>query len=91
MTNVTYLLGAGASAQKLPTVKTIPRRLETLVGKITTYSNNILLGAQKLNHYSSHEEFKQSVDILWNDLSWLHNESSKHSTIDSYAKKTDYN
>lgn len=86
MANVTYLIGAGASAGKrikangriiegLPCVKEIPNRLRFLHER---FRSNI-------GHFSGvkHSE----MEYLINTIDVLHEASTKHSTIDTYAKK----
>ncbi|WP_149274687.1 hypothetical protein [Pareuzebyella sediminis] len=88
MTKITYLLGAGASAKALPTVKQIKN--EKRISK-----SAIRLGHAKL---SDNEFFKiNGVDTketkwfyqrnLIDDLNWLQEIGNKHASIDTYAKK----
>ena len=86
MANVTYLIGAGASAGKriktngqiiegLPCVKEIPGRLSSLSSQFSSVKSGFS-GAR----YSE-------VDSLVTTISKLYEASSRHSTIDTYAKK----
>ncbi len=86
MANVTYLIGAGASAGKrvkgngqiiegLPCVKEIPKRLSTLSSQFNSIKNDFS-GARR-----------SEIDNLVTTITKLYEASSRHSTIDTYAKK----
>lgn len=86
MANVTYLIGAGASAGKrvktngqiiegLPCVKEIPWRLRNLAGDFRSNVNNFG-GADR----SEMERLVAAINSLYET-------SNRHSTIDTYAKK----
>ena len=75
MANITYLLGAGASAPTLPIVKEIPEKIGELIFKLTNYVENV-----------DQETLKNSEDLI-HDLIWLKQQSQKHSSIDTCAKK----
>ena len=86
MANVTYLIGAGASAGKriktngqiiegLPCVKEIPKRLSTLSSQFNSAKSNFS-GARR-----------SDIENLNTTISKLFEASSRHSTIDTYAKK----
>lgn len=86
MANVTYLIGAGASAGKraqtngqiiegLPCVKEIPRRLSNLAGGFRSNVNN--LGGVD----------RSEMERLVFTINALYEASNRHSTIDTYAKK----
>lgn len=93
--NVTYLIGAGASAGKrgegkiiegLPCVADIPQRLEYLC----SYFRNIEIGTEITTLPESFwdwKELKESRDNLVNDLHELYIQSKQHATIDTYARK----
>jgi hypothetical protein len=80
---ITYLFGAGASAQALPTVTGIPQALENFINLIEN------------DFEGSEEVFVSSLDIKRNkakiqiltDLDWLKQASLNHSSIDTFAKK----
>jgi len=69
--NITYLFGAGASANALPVVKIFNRRLE----RFQTYLKQ------------NEKKFSNSVVEFLQDLKLVLEESNKHSTIDTVAKK----
>jgi hypothetical protein len=72
MKNITYLFGAGASANALPVVKIFNERLE----KFQEY-----LKVNKRKFSSS------DLETFMDDLKIILEESKKHSTIDTVAKK----
>lgn len=72
---VTYLFGAGASADAIPVVNKIPEELyqfERAITKVTTFRNAEL------------HEMRQK---LIGEIQWLLRESSSHLSIDTFAKK----
>ena len=73
-TNVTFLLGAGASFEALPTIKTLTKEIGDLGIKLKGLS---------------HEPFKNHSQVVKfaNDLIWLHDTAKNHLTIDTLAKK----
>lgn len=75
MARVTYLFGAGASAEVLPTVEKIPEGLEALALEL-----EVLKGAEVTASHESIDEFKA-------DLDWLAKKVKKHASVDTYAKK----
>ncbi len=87
-TKVAYLFGAGASANALPVVNQIPKY-------ITDIRNGLAPSALKL---SNKDKFGQYVshlpeNRLWyqeeliKDLKWLETASSRHASVDTFAKK----
>lgn len=87
MTHITYLIGAGASANSLPVVKGIEERLEGFI-------NTLNQDSKKLEHDKTFSlpndgnKTKQEwqTDLL-DDLIWLKVHSEKHHSIDTFAKK----
>ena len=81
--NITYLLGAGASANCLPVMAELPIRLRELLFNIqrATIQNN-----------PTEIQFKENKDRanalqLCKDIEWLLKELRAHTTIDTLAKK----
>jgi hypothetical protein len=86
MLNITYLIGAGASCNVLPTVKDLPSRLESLCG------NFAFDWAKPVNdsftvRQETHEPFSVVKEKFINDIKWLYSETLKHSSIDTFARK----
>lgn len=88
MNKIAYLFGAGASRNALPIVNEIPSRLKSLID---------LLNSEKLQ-LSEEEKFTdiglKNIESkivyqkeLITDLEWLLEESSKHASVDTFAKK----
>lgn len=82
MKNITYLLGAGASANCLPVVEKIPDGLKKVIiylkdsrFQLSGYFNGINI---------SQEDLRLNMIA---DLEWIHAECSRHSSIDTLAKK----
>ena len=93
---VCYLLGAGASYGKrkdktdrkdegdfmiegIPVVAEIPQRLNYIISYLESF--NIV------NDNDTYSDYSDLIRILVEDLKWLKIESSRHATIDTYAKK----
>lgn len=81
---VTYILGAGASAQCIPVVKGLASRIrhcsDTLNEKISNNAFDFTVGNQG---YVAHVTAKE----IASDLAWLATECDRHSSIDTFAKK----
>lgn len=90
MTKVTYLFGAGASANALPTVEKLSSRISTLIREINVkdmrlqeqeyfWAGTDRSGKSKLGHQNEMIE----------DMQWLADVShpTKHASIDTFAKK----
>ncbi len=85
MANVTYLLGAGASANALPVVKNIPAALNELIDLINAETTITVSSDQSGLDIGG--MFKLGKEILLSDLNWLKEKAERHSTIDTFAKK----
>ena len=82
---ITYLLGAGASAQKLPIVNGMNTRLETWCNQfIPDFINQF--GSLIIPNRNG-ETIGDGLKILKDDFSWLLTESTGYLTIDTLAKK----
>ena len=73
---ITYLLGAGASAEALPVTETLAKRLGKLIDNLTTS-----------NKYVDEGLDQEKVAKLVNDLKWLLSGASSHASVDTFAKK----
>jgi hypothetical protein len=86
MNVVTYLLGAGASAQCLPVVKNLSTRIRGISSTLRTS----LTYKQFISHITLPEKMYNESDLvkeIIEDLEWMANECDKHSSIDTFAKK----
>lgn len=82
---ITYLLGAGASYQALPTVNKIPESLEEVISKISAIT---LPAADKYTKIQPKAiSANQYKEFLADDLKWLSEASKHHASIDTFAKK----
>jgi hypothetical protein len=82
---ITYLFGAGASAQTMPTIKELPNRIKTVreyIEKNYNYSTDEILNVGNLTLNRN-----EAKNYLLEGLDKLHSYSHNHSTIDTYAKK----
>lgn len=84
---ITYLLGAGASANAIPIVADMYNRikevLEYLASENSQYSTNTIIALAE----SPQTEPKQILGELINELEWLIGEAGDFYTIDTLAKK----
>ncbi|MCW3106032.1 MAG: hypothetical protein JWQ09_538 [Segetibacter sp.] len=95
--NITYLLGAGASANCLPVINELPERLEQWKEHLQEHSSGKRrkLAADK-KHYiwitdtnvlTFKEEQRVAALNLMEDIDWLISELDLHNTVDTLAKK----
>ncbi|MEO6851116.1 MAG: hypothetical protein ABI203_00055 [Mucilaginibacter sp.] len=80
-----YLFGAGASAQKLPTVKELPERIKAIRSYIEenyVYINDDLLTVKDFSFKDN-----DAKEFILEGLDKLYVASQNHSTVDTYAKK----
>lgn len=80
---ITFLLGAGASAESLPIVSEIPNRINELIS---------MFEYPEINIDTLHEDYiaenpKQIKKRVLENLQWLYDKSIIHSSIDTFAKK----
>lgn len=93
MREITFLFGAGASIEALPIVAQISNRIELFVEILkksdiyienkSTANKKYFNELQNLTKYSKQQLLQQLIE----DLEWLKNESKKHATVDTFAKK----
>lgn len=74
--NITYLLGAGASANALPVINNLNDRLQQFL----YYLNEITITWKESSDIKNIKEY-------YNLLKWLSDESKFHQSIDTFAKK----
>lgn len=98
MTNVTYLIGAGASAGKrdregailegLPCVNEIPLRINNIITLLrnTPIPRNITWQNSQLG-LKSKEDWDKAREVLLNQFQELYKHCTENATIDTYAKK----
>lgn len=97
-TNITYLLGAGASFEALPIVDQIPKRLGVFANDFRINSFEFTIKNEQKSNIA--EEHLSKFDLIdeqrieyekikkfYNDIVWLKEESNKHTSIDTFAKK----
>lgn len=80
---ITFLLGAGASAEALPLVIDISESITEVINLLEYKEYDISL-LNFSNFYLSPDIVKKKVLA---NLIWLRDESSRHSSIDTFAKK----
>ena len=97
MANVTYLIGAGASAGKrdkgnviegLPCVNEIPLRINNIITLLrnTPIPRNITWQNSQLG-LNSKEDWDKAREVLLNQFQELYQYCTENATIDTYAKK----
>lgn len=80
MNKVTYIIGAGASAEALPLVKSNPDF------KIEGLPDAFRRVGDQLENENIKAEFKETVSNLKKDLYWLAGKSELFNTVDTFAK-----
>lgn len=81
---ITYLFGAGASANTLPVVEKMPESMQKVIEKISTSEFDLSSHSFSADSVPSPETMRQ--DII-EQLTWLKQESEKHASVDTFAKK----
>ena len=79
--NVTYLFGAGASAETIPIVNEFPAAIDSVIRKLV----NIKYGDEI--HQDSEFSYQEVLNELIDKFRELENETRNHMSIDTYAKK----
>lgn len=87
MPKVTYLLGAGASANALPIVKHIPDRILNQIEILEKPEFQLSEQYCEFMQIKLDCSLKQGQANLIQTLKWLYEEREKHSSIDTLAKK----
>lgn len=85
--NITYFLGAGASANALPVINELPKRLDIFKSVLNSRLRNIggpIIYSEK--HFMD-SGINLIADKLINDIDWAIEEISAHSTVDTLAKR----
>ncbi|WP_370003652.1 hypothetical protein, partial [Winogradskyella sp.] len=96
--NITYILGAGASCEALPIVNNIPERLGYFADQFKLHPLEWLLDKQQKSRISERyildikdltvqKREYEKLQRFHKDILWLKDESEKHSSIDTFAKK----
>jgi len=93
MKNITYLLGAGASADKVPILKDFTNELthlKNILFELNTitfqYYQQRKTNDKVPNEILSNEKLEDSTNLV-KDLEFIISELSKHQTVDTLAKK----
>lgn len=82
--NISYLIGAGASIGALPIVSGIPKGIEKVISLLERSD----LELSNIEKFDDTNLTKKEVQVkLIEDLKWLLENSSKHASIDTFAKK----
>ncbi len=77
--NVTYIIGAGASAGVLPLVKGIPSR------DIEGISDAFRRVSMQLESLKGNGKYHELLGYLFDGLEWLANKSEEYNTVDTFA------
>ncbi len=83
MQKITYLLGAGASANAIPTVAELPKRL----AEFSDNWQNEIRRLEKEQNENVNTENHKDFEILFESVKWLQNEIVHHYSVDTFAKK----
>ena len=86
MPNITYLVGAGASAEIIPCVADFTEKLSSSIDYYRAEKNNVLDFLNKNPDKSFPKNIEKEYDDFFNSLESILSEAKKYSTIDTYAK-----
>ncbi|OIR13153.1 hypothetical protein GALL_55370 [mine drainage metagenome] len=84
--NITYLLGAGASANCLPVIDEMPKRLNILKAELNIRSKAVFVNNPGNDVFAGEDDISNARTLVA-DLEWLSGEIQKHKTVDTLAKK----
>ena len=87
MNEITYFFGAGASANTLPIIKKIPKRIGKLIEILS--SEELKLDSSPFHQFenlSPKSKYQFQLELI-EALNWLREKSSDHASIDTFAKK----
>ncbi len=76
---ITFLFGAGASANALPTVKEFPDRVEKLIVRLNSFKEE--------ENAQIDKQVVSDLETITDALQWMTIESRKHASVDTFAKK----
>ena len=82
--NITFITGAGASAEALPCVDQIHTELEKMIKMFDQSTYDISRVKHTDTSFYSPSSIKNTV---LSNLEWLKTETQRHSSIDTFAKK----
>lgn len=86
MNKITYLFGAGASANALPVVKNIPQKLTELINFLSK-PQFMQVGKQFNNKNLTDKTAEEYQKEMIDDLKWLKYNADEHASVDTFAKK----
>src|ERR1700733_3886271 len=87
--NITYLLGAGASANAIPTVENMPQAINNTIGTLKQFNTHNVIQEEGIvkKLVQGAETHTEELKPILEDLEWLYHQSLKHASIDTAAKK----
>ncbi len=85
--NIVYYLGAGASANAIPTINGMRERLFDLTSFLSKYLKDNLNEAAFSALSIELQNSQLILQEIINELEWLFNETVNHQTVDTFAKK----
>jgi hypothetical protein len=84
---IVYYLGAGASAEAIPSIDGLTPRL----CQVADYLMQFVSGPNNVNpypkKYTELNDLQAPLKTVIDDLYWLHNEAQNHQTVDTLARK----
>lgn len=86
MAEVTYLLGAGASANRVPIVNKMSSSIYTVISELQKYIG-IINDSLFVPSIELKDDVKKQIPQLLEDLQWMAYSNAAHSSIDTFAKK----
>ncbi len=87
MANITYLLGAGASANCLPVVSNMNQRFLSMHKVFYSLNDNRKVYDSFSEMSLVKKKYGTTIKNILDDIKWIIEETNKHQTIDTVAKK----
>jgi hypothetical protein len=87
MANITYLFGAGASANVIPVVNNMKTRFQEIITYLTANKRSKFNDGAYETFPEKFRTYNHLLDSMIDDLEWLAKECYRHQTIDTLAKK----
>jgi hypothetical protein len=87
MSNITYLFGAGASANTIPVVKYMNKRFSTIKYFLSQKMKRNINEHSFKSLPKKLQDYNSLISEIMSDLEWLETECGRHQTVDTLARK----
>src|SRR5688572_2952661 len=94
LSKITYLFGAGASADAVPIVSEMPKAMEKAINVLSKemakeieFDSTSTDVSKPPNIITKKSLWGDQLTLLIADLTWLYEKSKDHASVDTFAKK----